>query len=394
MTVGHTSISQRTRLGALLGGAALLAATAVAVPAAATTADPLRDQQWGLDQIRTDAAWAASTGQGVVVAVVDTGVDLEHPDLAGNLVPGATFIDCDPSCGDGSWEGPNGEGDDLDEHGTHVSGIVAAVADNGIGIAGVAPDAKVMPIKALEDGSGSFEDIANGIRYAVDNGANVVNLSLGALPGMQALTLTGVEASVTEAIAYANEQGVLVVAAAGNEAFPVCDTPAFEKEALCVTSTTREELPSWFSNGAIEQDLYAVAAPGGEGHLFCENDIVSTVPLGTGSEACGQADYDYYAGTSMAAPHVAGVGALLFAQGRALENVKAALTETARTPLLGTGVYTTSYGHGIVDAAAATAYPGTGEVALEPAKGNQGKGGGKGGGGNGNGGGNGKGPKR
>lgn len=388
MTLGHTPISGRTRLGALLGVVGLAAATALAAPAAASTNDPLRDQQWGLDQIGAETAWTASTGAGAVVAVVDSGVDLNHPDLQGQLVPGATFIDCNPSCGDGSWEGPNGVGDDLDEHGTHVSGIIAAAANNGTGIAGVAPDAKIMPIKALEEGSGAFEDIANGIRYAADHGADVVNLSLGALPGVQALTLTGIEASVTEAIAYANAQGVLVVAAAGNETFPVCDTPAFEKDALCVTSTTREETASWFSNGAIEQDMFAVAAPGGEGLLLCENDIVSTVPSGTGSEVCGQADYDYYAGTSMATPHVAGVGALLFAQGRTLDNVKTALTDTARTPLLGTGLYTTTYGHGIVDAVAATAYPGAGEVptgSQEPARGK--------GNGQGNGGQNGKSPK-
>jgi subtilisin family serine protease len=125
-----------------------------------------------------------------------------------------------------------------------------------------------------------------------------------------------------------------------------------------VTSTDRNELPSWFSNGAIKPDMFAVAAPGGAGLFFCEDDIVSTVPLGTGSDVCGESDYDYYAGTSMATPHVAGVGALLFGQGRTLDNVKSALIETARTPGLGTGLWTTSYGHGIVDAAAATAYEG------------------------------------
>jgi serine protease len=90
--------------------------------------------------------------------------------------------------------------------------------------------------------------------------------------------------------------------------------------------------------------------------VFCEDDVVSAVPQGTGSKACGESDYDYYAGTSMATPHVAGVGALLAAQGRSLDNIKSALIDTARTPGAGTGFYTTSYGHGIVDAAAATAY--------------------------------------
>ena len=357
------------RIGALAAGLGLLAAATVAAPANAATNDPLRTQQWGLDQIHAEEAWTATTGAGAVVAVVDSGVDLTHPDLKANLVPGATFIECDPSCGNGDWKGPDGVGNDGDEHGTHVSGIVAAVTDNGLGVAGTAPDAQIMPIKALEEGSGSFEDIANGIRYAVDHGADVVNLSIGALPGVQALTITGVESTVTEAIAYAADNGVLVVAAAGNESFPVCDTPSFEPGALCVTSTDRQELPSWFSNGAVKPDLEAVAAPGGAGLVFCEDDIVSTVPVGTGNPTCGETDYDYYAGTSMATPHVAGVGALLVAQGRTLDNIKAALMDTARTPGVGTGVFTTSYGHGIVDAAAAVAYEG---AAVVTTKGNKG----------------------
>jgi subtilisin family serine protease len=158
---------------------------------------------------------------------------------------------------------------------------------------------------------------------------------------------------------------------------PVCDSPSFDPGAICVTSTTRDETPSWFSNGAVKPDMQAVAAPGGSGTLFCEDDIVSTVPQGMGSDVCGQSDYDYYAGTSMATPHVAGVAALLFAQGRTLDNVRSALIDTARTPGIGTGAYTTAYGHGIVDAAAATAYEGATTTPTTTTGGGKGKGGGK-----------------
>ena len=350
---------KRTLTSAAAAAAALLL-TAGVTPASATTNDPLRDQQWGLDQVHAEQAWATSTGTGTVVAVVDSGVDLDHPDLAGQLVGGITTVNCGARtqyCGNGDWEGVDGVAQEADAHGTHVTGIIAAATDNGTGVAGVARDARVMPVKALEDGSGSFEDIAAGITWAVDHGADVVNMSLGALPGVQALTITGQETSVTDAIADATSRGVLVVAAAGNESVPVCDTPAFEPGSLCVTSTDRNEAPSYFSNGAIKPDVTSVAAPGGQGALFCEEDIVSTVPVGTGSAACGQSDYDYYAGTSMATPHVAGVAALLYAQGRSRDDVLAALIDTARTPGVGTGAFTTSYGHGIVDAAAAVAEP-------------------------------------
>ncbi len=332
-----------------------------ATPARAATNDPLYDKQWGLRQIHAEQAWPTSTGAGVVIAVVDTGVDLGHPDLRNKLVPGATFIDCGPTpCGNGDWYGPNGRPDASDEHGTHVAGIAAAATGNGIGIAGVAPDAKIMPIKVLEAGSGSFTDIAAGIRYAADHGAKVINLSLGALPGAQALTLTGLESAATEAIAYAHAKGVAVIAAAGNETAPLCATPAWEPGALCVTATDRNELKAWYANLGVKADLKAVAAPGGAGLVNCDDDVWSSVPRGTGSATCGQGDHDAYAGTSMAAPYVAGVAALLFAQQRSLDNVYSVLMSTARTPVIGLrGVYTPVYGWGIVDARAAVAAPRT-----------------------------------
>ncbi|MBT2440753.1 peptidase S8 [Streptomyces sp. ISL-36] len=354
------SHNRRFTLAASLVSAAALLSTSAGLAHAGTN-DPLRGGQWGLDQVRAEQAWTTSTGTGAVVAVVDTGVDLTHPDLKGNLAAGATFTGCGKQaqpCGNGDFRGPDGQNNG-DEHGTHVAGIVAAVAGNGTGVAGVAPNARIMPVKVLEDGSGTFEDIAAGIRWSVDHGADVINMSLGGLAGTQVLTITGLETSVTDAIAYANAQGATVIVAAGNSATALCNTPAWEPGAICVASTDRNELKSWFSELPNKPGLKAVAAPGGAGLISCEDDIVSTVPAGTGSASCGQKDYDYYAGTSMATPHVAGVAALLFAQGRTLANVEDALLDTARQPGTGlTGVYSPAFGWGVVDASAAVQYAG------------------------------------
>ncbi len=363
--------------------AAVAGLTLVPHGASAATNDPFRGAQFGLDQVRAEAAWPTTRGAGAVIAIVDTGVDLGHADLSGQLVRGATFT-CDEKaspCGNGDFKGPDGKNDG-DEHGTHVAGIAAAATGNGIGIAGVAPDAKIMPVKVLEGGSGSFEEIAAGIRWAADNGADVINLSLGALPGVQALTYTGLISDTTEAVAYARSKDVVVVAAAGNDfQFPLCGTPAFEDGALCVTSTDKRELPSAFSNNGIKPDLMAVAGPGGSLLPVCGEDVLSTVPEGTGrSAACGYGTaYDEYAGTSMATPHVAGVAALLMAQGRTSDNVLEVLLTTSRQGVTGTrGLFTPQYGFGIVDAQAAVAAPGA-ATAPQRGKGKDGKGG-KGGG--------------
>jgi serine protease len=353
----------RPRTRATLAAAAGLAAAASlalpATPALAAPNDPLYSQQYGPQQVHAEQAWARSRGAGAVIAVVDTGVDFGQPDLAGQLLSGATFVACGTaSCGNGDWRGPDGIGQAEDSHGTHVSGIAAAATGNGIGIAGVAPDAKILPVKVLEGGSGSYEDIGLGIRWAADHGADVINMSLGGLQGTQLLSLTGLETSISDAVSYAVSKGVVVVAAAGNDSVPICDEPGFDAGVICVAATDKRELPAAYGSGAIKPDLMSVSAPGGSSLPVCGEDIVSTVPRGTGAGTCEGTDYDEYAGTSMATPHVAGVAALLAAQGRSRANIEEALTSTARTPVLGLrGVWSLKYGYGIVDAAAAVATP-------------------------------------
>ena len=250
--------------------------------AAAATNDTHNGAQWGLTQIRAETAWATSTGTGQVIAIVDSGVDLGHADLQGHLVAGATFTGCatNPNgCGNGDWESGQ-TSDPPSPHGTHVAGIAAAVTGNGVGVAGVARDARIMPVKVLTEAGGSFEEVGAGIRWAADHGADVINLSLGALPGVQALPLVGESADAKLAIDYAVSRGVVVVAAAGNEFASICAEPAFNPNALCVVATDRNEARATYSNFAVSPSQNVVAAPGGAGALFCADDVDLDCSLG------------------------------------------------------------------------------------------------------------------
>ena len=306
----------RVRVGvvaALVG----LALSGVVAPADAVD-DPGRVDQYGLELVRAPSAWSTSTGKGVTIAVVDTGVDLDHPDLAGKLVPGIDLVE------------PNTPPEDTDGHGTHVAGIAAAVTGNGTGVAGVAPEARIMPVRVLDTlGTGDAGTVIAGIRWAVDHGAGVINLSLGAL-----VPLVGTDQAYEDAIAQAWSRGVVVVASSGNLELVGAGSPSGYSrgvKAVVVTATDKNRKHPEWANRA--DTAWSLAAPG--------EAILSTLP---------DAKYGFKSGTSMAAPHVAGVAALALAKGLTPQQVVDRLLATARR--LGDP---SSDGAGLVDAAAVVA---------------------------------------
>ncbi|MGW8767379.1 S8 family peptidase [Streptomyces sp. NPDC055815] len=285
--------------------------------------DPLRGQQWGLDALKLPDAWKTAKGEDTVIAVVDTGVDLDHPDLKGRLVDGYDFVDNDA------------EPKDLNGHGTHVSGIAAAHTDNGIGVAGGAPDTRIMPVRVLgADGSGSDANITKGIVWAADHGAHVINLSLGE-SGLMARLLKG--GILNQAITHANGKGAVVVAAAGNDSTALqpykVDTPV-----LVVNAADASGQPASFTNFGAQN---AVSAPG--------VDILSTLPTYTTKETPkNTSKYGKLSGTSMASPYVSAVAALLHQQGLDAAAIMRTIRDTAANP----GQFP-KLGLGNVDAAAA-----------------------------------------
>jgi len=285
---------------------------------------PPEELPWGVDQIDAELAWATSTGASIQVAIIDTGIDNDHPDLVGNIAGGVNFVasgkgppwkrTVDPA----KWDDDNG-------HGTHVAGIAAAV-DNDIGVIGVAPGASLYAVKVLDKtGSGYVSDVILGIQWAIANDMQVINLSLGTSSDVQ---------SLHDACDAAYAAGIVVVAAAGNsgDTNPDSDVryPARYSNVIAVAATDDTDARASWSSDGPEVEL---AAPGVA--------IYSTWRDG---------GYDTISGTSMAAPHVAGTVALVLAADSTLtpDEVRAILQATADD--LGATGKDNLYGYGLVDA--------------------------------------------
>ena len=239
-----------------------------------TPNDAFFPDQWNMRKISAPEGWDFTHGaSAVIIAIIDTGVDLDHPDLQSKLVAGTDIVE-----GDGIPDDDNG-------HGTHVAGIAAAATNNSIGVAGVGYDCRIMPVKALDaQGSGLTSDVAAGISFAVTNGAKVVSLSLGSPSN---------SSTMQSAVNNAWNSGVLVVAASGNDGTSALSYPAAHTNAIAVGATDANDARASFSNFGPWVD---VAAPG--------TDILSTYINN---------QYAYTSGTSMSTPHVAGLGGLLWA---------------------------------------------------------------------------------
>ena len=266
--------------------------------------DPLYQYQWNFKQVNAEAAWDISTGRDATVAVIDTGVTVEDdpqrgvkvgPDLKDTaFADGYDFVDDSDFVYDGHG------------HGTHVAGTIAQATDNGYGVAGLAYDAEIMPIRVLNDrGFGSVSDIADAVRWASDNGADIINMSLGGpLPSLV----------LKRAVSYAHNNGTLVVAAAGNSGKKSPSYPAAFKESFAVAATQYDQHTTFYSQWG---DFVDIAAPGGNTRVDQNDDgrpdgiLQETHPRNKPSKH----EFALYMGTSMASPHVAAAAALVHATG-------------------------------------------------------------------------------
>ena len=297
-----------------------------------TPDDPGIDNQWALDRVDAYEAWDIDLGaHEVVVGVLDTGIDWNHPDIADNIwsnddgYHGYNFIDDNWFPMDDNVNGYDDDGDWVANlytyHGTHVAGIVGAATDNGVGMAGLA-QVRLMAVKVMNDsGEGTDSIVSSGVRWATDNGADVIVMSLG---------VEGVSLPLQNAVDYAASRGVVLVAAAGNAGTSVLSYPAAFPNVIAVGATDNLDRRADFSNFGSNLDLMGPGV-----------NIYSTQ---------GGGSYQYLSGTSAAAPHVAGVAALMLSVNPALtpEDVGRIINETARDISI-TG-YDTGTGWGVVNA--------------------------------------------
>ncbi len=304
-----------------------------------TPNDPYYVYQWHMPKINAGPAWDLSTGTGVVVAVIDCGVAYENygsfglaPDLAGtNFVPGYDFVNNDSH--------PN----DDNGHGTHVAGTIAQTTNNNLGVTGVAFNCSIMPVKVLDaSGNGTLTTVANGIIWAADHGADVINMSLGSSSSTSTLQ---------NAVRYADGLGVTIVCAAGNSGNPIAQYPASYVECVSVSATRYDNTrPSYSSYGSNVD----ICAPGGDTSVDQNGDgYVDGVLQQTFGATYTSWGYYFYQGTSMASPHVAGVAAMLLAVNGSLTplQVRNAMQNTALD--LGSAGWDQYYGYGLVNAYAA-----------------------------------------
>ncbi|WP_435364523.1 S8 family serine peptidase [Haloarchaeobius sp. DYHT-AS-18] len=301
--------------------------------------DPQFGDQYAPQQVKSDQAWDTTLGDSsVTIAVIDTGAQYDHPDLAGNYKsnPGRDFADGD------SDPYPDVPSDEY--HGTHVSGCAAAVVDNGTGVAGQGNSSLINGRSLDESGSGSTSDIADAVQWAADQGADVINMSLGG---------GGYTSTMKNAVSYAQDNGSLIIAAAGNNGSSSVSYPAAYSECMAISAVdSNENLASFSQYG----DSVELCAPG--------VDVLSTTTEARGS-------YEKLSGTSMATPVTSGVAGLTLAKWSSLANneLRTHLKNTAED----IGLSSTQQGSGQVDAYAA--------VTTDPSDGGDGGGGGGGGGG-------------
>jgi serine protease len=298
--------------------------------------DPLYKYQWHMEKIKVRGAWKYTTGANVIVAVIDTGVAYEDYKSFHRLEDLAQTKFVSPY----NFVSRGTHANDDHAHGSHVAGTIAQSTNNGKGVAGIAFNASIMPLKVLSSsGMGRTSDIADAIKYAADNGAKVINMSLGGR--MSSITME-------EACRYAYNKGVTIVCAAGNEKSENISYPAAYKECIAVSSIRDDDQLAWYSNRGKNIDI---AAPGGDTNVDQNGDgykdgvLQNTIKIRNPE----QEDYLLFQGTSMASPHVAGVAALIVSLGYSNPKVvEQILKKSARTK--GIDDLKKGYGAGILDA--------------------------------------------